>query len=82
MVQSRVKSLEKQKKLDALEKQETLDFSFNSAHFPAARMMAAEGLSFSYSKKKPYLIDNFSINIGNAERICVIGKTVKENRPC
>ncbi|MCH6559918.1 ABC-F family ATP-binding cassette domain-containing protein [candidate division KSB1 bacterium] len=77
MVQSRVKSLEKQKKLDALEKQESLDFSFNSAHFPAARMMAAEGLSFSYSQEKPYLIDNFSINIGKGERICVIGKNGK-----
>ena len=77
MVQSRVKSLEKQKKLAALEKQQSLDFSFNSAHFSAARMMAAEGLSFSYSEGKPYLIDNFSINIGKAERICVIGKNGK-----
>ena len=47
MVQSRVKSLEKQKKLDALEKQETLEFSFNSAYFPAAQMMTVDDLSFS-----------------------------------
>ena len=77
LVQSRIKALQKEKKLEKLEKIETLDFSFNSAHFPAAQMMGVQDVSFSYSGKTPYLINNFSINIGKAERICVIGKNGK-----
>ncbi len=77
MVQSRVKTLEKQKKLEKLEKTENLDFSFNSAQFSAAQMLAVNDLSFSFSGEAPYLIDKFSINIGKGERICVIGKNGK-----
>lgn len=77
MVQSRVKTLEKQKKLAELEKIQTLDFSFNAAPFPATQMMELQNLDFSYSGEPPYLINNLSLNIGKAERICIIGKNGK-----
>lgn len=77
LVQSRIKALQKQKKLEKLEKIETLDFSFNPAVFSASHMMGVQNVSFSYSGEKPYLICDFSINIGKSDRICVIGKNGK-----
>ncbi len=75
--QSRVKKLEKQGKMEKLETIEDLELYFNSAHFPADKMMAAEHISFSYSGKEPYLINNFSIEIGKNDRVCIIGKNGK-----
>jgi ATP-binding cassette, subfamily F, member 3 len=72
MVQSRIKALEKQDKLDRLDKIKTLDFSFSYMPFPAKTLMKVDGLSFSYSGDD--LIGNFSITVGKDDRICVIGK--------
>ncbi|PKL38335.1 MAG: ABC transporter ATP-binding protein [Spirochaetae bacterium HGW-Spirochaetae-1] len=75
--QSRVKKLEKQGEMKALEEIEDLDLYFNSAHFAAGQMMAAEDISFSYNGKEPFLIKNFSIAVGKRDRICIIGKNGK-----
>jgi ATP-binding cassette, subfamily F, member 3 len=77
MVQSRIKSLEKQERKEKLEELEELDFRFNFHEFPAAQMMRANNISFSYDNKEPYLINKFSIDIGKNERITVIGKNGK-----
>jgi ATP-binding cassette, subfamily F, member 3 len=74
---SKSKMLEKQGELKALENIEDLDLYFNSAHFAAAQMMAAENISFAYSDSGPRLIDNFSIEIGKRDRVCIIGKNGK-----
>ena len=75
--QSRVKKLEKQGEMKALEKIEDLELYFNSAPFQAQRMMTVNDLSFSYNGKTPYLIENFSIDVGKRDRICIIGKNGK-----
>jgi ATP-binding cassette subfamily F protein 3 len=75
--QSRVKKLEKQGEMKALEVIEDLDLYFNSAHFAAGQMMSAEDISFSYSGKEPFLIKNFSLSVGKRDRICIIGKNGK-----
>lgn len=75
--QSRVKKLEKQGEMKALEVIEDLDLYFNSAHFAAGQMMSAEDISFSYNGSKPYLIENFSLTVGKRDRICIIGKNGK-----
>ncbi len=75
--QSRVKKLEKQGEMKALEKIEDLELYFNSAPFNANQMLSAENLTFSYDGKEPFLIENFSISVGNRERICIIGKNGK-----
>ncbi|HOP64165.1 MAG TPA: ABC-F family ATP-binding cassette domain-containing protein [Spirochaetota bacterium] len=75
--QSRVKKLEKQGEMKALEKIEDLDLYFNSARFAAQRMMTVKDISFSYSGEAPYLIENFSIDVGKRDRICIIGKNGK-----
>jgi len=75
--QSRVKKLEKQGEMKALEAIEDLDLYFNSAHFAAGQMMSAENISFSYNGKEPFLIEDFSLNVGKRDRICIIGKNGK-----
>ncbi|EMO27357.1 ABC transporter, ATP-binding protein, partial [Leptospira interrogans serovar Bataviae str. HAI135] len=75
--QSRVKKLEKQSEMKALEKIEDLELYFNSASFNTNQMLSAENISFSYNGKEPFLIENFSISVGNRERICIIGKNGK-----
>jgi len=75
MVQSRIKALEKQDKLDRLEKIKTLDFSFNYKPFPAKALMTVDGLSFSYGDEE--LIPHVSFTVGKDDRICVIGKNGK-----
>ena len=77
LVQSRIKSLEKQVKLDKLDNVETLEFSFNSAPFQAASMMSLKNVIFHYNPEEPNLISNFSIHIGKNDRICIIGKNGK-----
>ncbi|MDO6383639.1 ABC-F family ATP-binding cassette domain-containing protein [Leptospira santarosai] len=75
--QSRVKKLEKQGEMKALEKIQDLELYFNGAPFSASQMFSAENLSFSYDGKEPYLIENFSVSVGNKERICIIGRNGK-----
>ncbi|MFH0975271.1 MAG: ABC-F family ATP-binding cassette domain-containing protein [Spirochaetota bacterium] len=75
--QSRVKKLEKQGEMKALDNIEDLELYFNSADFAASQMMSAENISFSYNGKEPFLIDGFSIGIGRRDRVCIIGKNGK-----
>ena len=76
-VQSRIKKLDKEVKHEALANIDDLELHFNSTAFPAAQMMAAYNISFSYTGAEPYLIDKFSIEIGKRERLCIIGKNGK-----
>jgi len=75
--QSRVRKLEKQGEMKALEEIEDLDLYFNSAHFAAGQMMSAENISFSYNGKEPFLVNSFSLAVGKRDRICIIGKNGK-----
>ncbi|MBN1499839.1 MAG: ABC-F family ATP-binding cassette domain-containing protein [Spirochaetes bacterium] len=75
--QSRVKKLEKQGEMKALDNIQDLELYFNSAPFAAAQMMSAEEISFSYDGKEPFLIDKFSLAVGKNDRICIIGKNGK-----
>jgi ATP-binding cassette, subfamily F, member 3 len=75
--QSRVKKLEKQGEMKALENIEDLDLYFNAAPFGASQMMATEEINFSYTGTQPFLIENFTISVGRRERICIIGKNGK-----
>ncbi|MBT7590056.1 MAG: ABC-F family ATP-binding cassette domain-containing protein, partial [Candidatus Scalindua sp.] len=77
LVQSRVKSLEKQEVLKKLEKISTLSFSFNFAPFPAKSIMEAQDLTFSYNGNDSPLIDHLNFNIESNDKICIIGKNGK-----
>ena len=77
LVQSRVKSLEKQEVLKKLEKISTLSFSFNSAPFPAKSIMEAQDLTFAYNDDNSPLIDHLNFNVESNDKICIIGKNGK-----
>jgi ATP-binding cassette subfamily F protein 3 len=57
MVQSRIKTLEKQQSKDKLEKLKNLAFSFNYLPFAGKQMLRAEKLSFSYTPGHPLISD-------------------------
>ena len=76
LVQSRIKTLEKQKKKEKLERIKALDFSFRHKPFRGKVVLRAKDISFSYDPNAQ-LINHVSITIGSHERVCVIGKNGK-----
>jgi ATP-binding cassette subfamily F protein 3 len=76
MVQSRIKTLEKQQSKDKLEKLKNLAFSFNYLPFAGKQMLRAEKLSFSYTPDHP-LISDFSLTVQPGDRIGIIGQNGK-----
>jgi ATP-binding cassette subfamily F protein 3 len=73
LVQSRVKALEKQQKLEKLEKAKVLDFSFRSSPFNGKPVMNVTGLTFGYDPADPLFAD-LSFSIGPYDRVCVVGE--------
>jgi ATP-binding cassette subfamily F protein 3 len=76
MVQSRIKTLEKQQSKDKLEKLKNLAFSFNYLPFAGKQMLTAEKLTFSYTPDHP-LITDFSLTVQPGDRIGIIGQNGK-----
>ena len=76
MVQSRVKTLEKQQSKEKLEQLKSLGFSFNFLPFAGKQMLRAENLFFSYTPDAP-LIENFSLTVHPGDRFGVIGQNGK-----
>jgi len=76
LVQSRIKTLEKQKRLEKLEKPKYLDFSFTSRPFNGKAVMEAKGISFGY-KPDELLFSDLSFSVGPHDRICVVGQNGK-----
>ncbi len=72
LVQSRVKTLEKQKRLEKLEKTKDLDFSFRSSPFNGKPVMNVTGLAFGYEPGRT-LFSDLSFSIGPYDRVCVVG---------
>ncbi|MFQ5652835.1 MAG: ATP-binding cassette domain-containing protein [bacterium] len=77
LVQSRIKTLQKQELKDKLEKMQTLEFSFKSVPFGARMMMEVSDLSFGYGAAEPNLFADLNLAIHKNDRICVVGKNGK-----
>jgi len=73
LVQSRIKTLEKQAPAERLESLKTLDFSFSCAPFAARHPLQVESICFGYQPDKP-LIKNLNLAVNAGDRIGVIGK--------
>ena len=76
LVQSRIKALEKQKKLEKLEDDPVLAFHFREADFPAKHTLTAEDLHFHYPGS-PEIIQKVSLTVKKDDRICIIGRNGK-----
>lgn len=76
MVQSRVKTLEKQEKREKLETIKALDFSFRGCPFSAKYLSTVRDICFSYDSAVPLIMD-LSLSIAKGERICVVGQNGK-----
>ncbi|MFQ5688290.1 MAG: ABC-F family ATP-binding cassette domain-containing protein [Candidatus Scalindua sp.] len=77
LVQSRIKSLEKQEVLKKLEKISTLSFSFNAAPFPAKCIQEAQDITFFYNGMHSPLINHLGFSVESNDKICIIGKNGK-----
>jgi len=76
MVQSRIKTLQKQETQNKLERIESLEFSFKSLPFSTKVMMDVNNLSFQYDNHEP-LFEKFNLSVANGDRICIVGKNGK-----
>jgi len=74
LVQSRVKALAREDKIEKLSDVQSLAFSFNEAPFQAKTYLKAKQLQFKYPAQEKNIIHNFSLEIGVKDRICIIGK--------
>jgi ATP-binding cassette subfamily F protein 3 len=74
LVQSRVKQLDKLKTHEKLERFKSLEFQFLQKPFAGKYVLEAKHLAFAYSSEEQLLVDDFSLNIGPRDRICIIGK--------
>ena len=71
--QSKAKAIQRMPVLEKLAHLEHLDFTFHTHPFSAERMATLNEVSFSYSDNLS-LIQNFSLEIHNKDRIAIIGK--------
>ena len=76
MVQSRIKTLEKNQAKDKLAQLKNLEFSFTYLPFGGKQVLTAQDLSFSWEKDKP-LINDLSLTIYPNDKIGIIGKNGK-----
>lgn len=75
LVQSRIKSLEKQEVKEKLSKIPDIRFHFRSETFHGDALLKASNLSFGYDDK--LLIDGFSLVVNPGERIAIVGRNGK-----
>ncbi len=71
--QSRLRAIEKMEKMEALQDEQNLAFKFNYKRNPSKRILIAKELYFSYAKDVQ-LIHKVGFEIGNGERLAIIGK--------
>ncbi len=76
-VQSRVKLLERQGRLERLNQIENLDFAFRACPFHGKTLLGTEALSFSYGHDAPLLIDRLGFSVRPKDRIAVVGQNGK-----
>jgi len=76
LVQSRIKSLAKQKVGEKLDHLPDIKFNFKYEEFKADSMIRTDEICFGYDDENE-LIKNFSLSINNGDKIAIIGKNGK-----
>jgi ATP-binding cassette subfamily F protein 3 len=77
LVQSRIRTLEKQKLPDRLEAIRSLDFRFRPAPTEAKVLMECRGLAYRWSPELPDLFSGLDLVVGKGDRIAVVGPNGK-----
>jgi ATP-binding cassette subfamily F protein 3 len=77
LVQSRIRTLEKQKVPQRLEAIKALDFSFRPAPFEAKMLLETEDLGFAWSPQTPALFSGLRLRVGRGDRVAVVGSNGK-----
>ena len=77
LVQSRIRTLEKQKVPERLGTIKTLDFSFRWAPFEARMLLETENLAFGWSVSQPALFSGLRLRVSRGDRIAVVGSNGK-----
>ncbi|MGR3317626.1 MAG: ABC-F family ATP-binding cassette domain-containing protein [Candidatus Anammoxibacter sp.] len=77
LVQSRIKTLDKQKQKAKLETIKSLSFSFNTAPMSAKYVLEARNISFTYDNNQSPLFKNVDFTVEARDRICIVGKNGK-----
>ena len=76
LVQSRIKTLEKNQAKQKLSQAKVLNFKFNEAKFTGNSILNIKDLNFGYDKNNQ-LIKNLDLSALYGDKICVIGKNGK-----
>lgn len=76
MVQSRIKTLEKQESKEKLQQLKNLEFSFSYRPFSGKQVLTASNISFSYDPNR-LLIQDFSLTVHPDDRVAIIGRNGK-----
>jgi len=76
-VQSKIKALQRNEKLEKMSRIKDLEFEFVPAAFKGKWLIEAKDISFSFEPEGPPFIDGLSLTIGKRDRIAVIGKNGK-----
>jgi ATP-binding cassette subfamily F protein 3 len=76
-VQSRIKSLQKEDRLEKLSEIRNLEFSFAAAPFTGRNLMEVTDLSFGYNSHGPLLIEGLSFYVEKHDRIGIVGRNGK-----
>jgi len=76
-VQSRIKTLEREERQEALGKIENLAFTFPFSPFSGKWPMEVRDLRFSFTPESPPLVEGLTFWVGPRDRIGVIGKNGK-----
>jgi len=77
LVQSRIRTLEKQKVPEKLQAIHSLDFSFKAAPFRAKVVMETEGLAFRWAAGEADLFQDLRLTVAAGDRIGVVGPNGK-----
>jgi len=75
--QSRIKQINKIKKLDEFQEESTLGFKFNFSPTHAKQFMKIENLSFKFESHDEYLFQDLNFQINQEDKIAIIGKNGK-----
>lgn len=76
-VQSKIKALRRNERLEKKSAVKDLEFEFVSAPFTGKALLEAKALTFSFDTDGPPLIEGLDLTIGKRDRIAVIGKNGK-----